>query len=85
MRITYDAEADAVYIYLSEIVKEPDTREVDDDIALDFDEQERLMGIEILEASKRLDLDYMLPMAERLVLSQLCFGRNSHPHSNSPP
>ena len=66
MRITYDAEADAVYIYLTEIVKEPDAREVDDDIALDFDEQERLMGIEILEASKRLDLDYMLPMAERL-------------------
>ena len=66
LRITYDAQADAVYIYLTERIKEPETREVDDDIILDFDAQERLVGIEVLDASKRLDLNYLLPVMERL-------------------
>jgi len=40
------------------------THNVDEDIALDFDAQERLVGIEVLDASKRLDLKHLLPQAE---------------------
>jgi len=66
MRITYDAKADAVYLYIAETVHMPETRQVDHDIYLDFDEWGRLVGVEVLEASKRLDLNYLLPVAERL-------------------
>lgn len=47
-------------------MKEPDTHEVDHDIYLDFDARKRLVGIEVLDASKRLDLKYLLPQAEVL-------------------
>ena len=32
MRITYDVEVDAAYIYLTDRITEPDTVEIDDDI-----------------------------------------------------
>ena len=66
MRITYDAEADAAYIYLTDLIDAPDTRDVDTDIYLDFDSGDRLVGIEVLDASKRLDLDYLAPLLYKL-------------------
>ena len=66
MRITYDAEADAAYVYLTELVEEPETRTVTNDLYLDFDEHGRLVGIEVLDASKHLDLTYLAPLLERL-------------------
>ncbi len=66
MRITYDAEADAAYVYLTELVEEPETRTVTNDVYMDFDEQGRLVGIEVLDASKHLDLSYLTPLLERL-------------------
>ena len=71
MRITYDSEADAVYVYLSENAKHLETRQVDSDIYLDFDTSGRLSGVEVLGASKRLDLDHLLPGAELLVDTSL--------------
>ena len=62
MRITYDAKADAVYIYLTDEVSEPETRKVDSEINLDFDTSGRLVGIEVLAASERLDLAHLLPV-----------------------
>ena len=52
MRITYDGEADALYIAFGEgpaIVEE-----VAEGTALDWDSEGRLLGIEILDASKGL-------------------------------
>jgi YD repeat-containing protein len=52
VRITYDREADALYIAFGE---GPATvQEVAEGIALDWDSEGRLLGIEILDASKRL-------------------------------
>jgi len=52
VRITYDAKADALYIAFGE---GPATvQEVAGGIALDWDGEGRLLGIEILDASKRL-------------------------------
>lgn len=64
MRITYDPEADAAYFYMALKTDVPETREVDGDINLDFDVAERLVGVEVLDASKRLDIDYLLPFLE---------------------
>ena len=66
MRITYDGEADAAYIYLTDKFKEPETRQVDGDINLDVDVANRLVGIEVLDASKRLDLRYLAPLVENI-------------------
>ena len=71
MRITYDPEADAAYVYLTQLVEEPDTRTVTNDVYLDFDEQGRLVGIEVLDASKHLDLRYLTPLLETLDESSL--------------
>jgi len=64
MRITYDPEGDAAYFYISIKIDLPETRQVDSDINLDFDANDRLVGIEVLDASKRLDLDHLLPDLE---------------------
>ena len=62
MRISYDAKIDALYIRIVSGHHQVTTKVVDDDIALDFDEAERLAGIEILDASKRLDLQSLFPI-----------------------
>ena len=49
MKVTYDARADALYIRFGEA--EVSTVHVGDDIALDYDADGRLAGIEILDAS----------------------------------
>ena len=61
MNISYDATVDALYIKLIPGHHEVDTLEVDEDIALNFDGLKRLVGVEILDASKRTDLRYLLP------------------------
>ena len=53
MRITYDKEADALYILF---IEGPVTmRELADGIAADFDAAGNLAGIEILDAAERLE------------------------------
>lgn len=52
MRITYDEDVDAMYIYLIEGNHQVRTVSLNDDVALDFDARERLVGIEILDARR---------------------------------
>ena len=56
MKITYDAEVDAMYIYLQgkpgQAVNH--TRELGDGIAVDYTSADGIYGIEILNASERL-------------------------------
>ena len=56
MKITYDAEVDAMYIYLEGKPGETvdHTQEIGDGIALDYTGADGVFGIEILDASKRL-------------------------------
>jgi uncharacterized protein YuzE len=56
MRMTYDPAADAAYLYLTERGTEmPDvarTEEVAAGLMLDFDQEDRVIGVEILGVSK---------------------------------
>ncbi|MDP2672574.1 MAG: DUF2283 domain-containing protein [Nanoarchaeota archaeon] len=57
MKIEYDKEADAAYVYLDEEIKEGQVKKSEErtkDVILDFDEKGRLLGVEILNASKNL-------------------------------
>lgn len=63
MKLSYFPDTDSLYIDLSE---EPsvESREISDGIVLDYNAAGQLVGIDIDEASKRVDLD-------KLVLSRL--------------
>jgi uncharacterized protein YuzE len=52
MKIEYDKEVDALYIRIQEkdVAR---TQEVSDGVNLDFDGDGRLIGLEVLDASKR--------------------------------
>ena len=51
MRITYDSEVDALYIRFIETTVTP--KNVAEGIAVDYDAEGRIAGIEILDALKR--------------------------------
>ncbi len=55
MKVTYDKEADALYLKLSS--QKPDgVIEVKEGINLDISKDDKIIGIEILNASKKLSL-----------------------------
>ena len=63
MRIEYDKEVDAGYIYLVDTIDEGEavkTIELDSNIILDFNKEGKLLGIEVLNASKVLKDDTLL-------------------------
>jgi uncharacterized protein YuzE len=54
MRVRVDHGADAVYVNLTDRpIKE--SEEVADGIVVDYDDQGRIVGVEILDASRRTD------------------------------
>jgi len=52
MKFEYDPEVDALYIRLNE-AKIVESEEVQPGIILDFDENGKVAGLEVLDASKR--------------------------------
>ncbi|MBS3074460.1 DUF2283 domain-containing protein [Candidatus Pacearchaeota archaeon] len=56
MKIEYDSDVDAAYIYLDESpqARAEKTIELNENIIVDFDKNGKLIGIEILSASKVL-------------------------------
>ncbi|MBS3151072.1 DUF2283 domain-containing protein [Candidatus Woesearchaeota archaeon] len=55
MKLEYDKEADAAYIYIKYPIKEGEaekTIELNEDLIVDFDKDGKLIGIEILNASR---------------------------------
>ena len=54
MKIEYDQEADALYVHVQEKPKKiARSREIEDGIILDLDTKKQLLGIEVLDVSKR--------------------------------
>ncbi|MCD6539967.1 MAG: DUF2283 domain-containing protein [Candidatus Omnitrophica bacterium] len=57
MKITYDKEADALYIQFQPEKEVKETIEIREGILCDIDKEGRLFGIEILQVSKRFPLE----------------------------
>jgi len=55
LRIEYDKEADALYIQLREVYVD-DNIDIEEGLTVDLDEKRHVVGIEILDASKKLSL-----------------------------
>ena len=69
MRMRVDKEADAIYLNLTDRAIK-DSAEVADGIVVDYDDEGRIVGVEILDASKRTgdptvlsQFDFDLPKA----------------------
>ena len=62
MQITYNAKTDLLYIRLDDRRQPVINRQLSDDIVLDIGEKERIIGIEILDASEHLNLGQLLPV-----------------------
>ena len=62
MQITYNAKTDLLYLRLDDRKQEVINRQVSEDIVLDLGEGDRIVGIEILDASKHLNLERLLPV-----------------------
>jgi len=60
MRIEYQDKVDLLYIRLDEGPTEVVNKRVSEDIVLDIGSGDRIVGIEILNASERLDVERLL-------------------------
>lgn len=54
MKLTYDPEVDALYLQLRDALP-ADSVDFDEGVTADLDAEGQLIGIEILDASERLD------------------------------
>jgi uncharacterized protein YuzE len=59
MKIIYHEKSDLLYIRLDDVTQQVTNREVGEDVVLDLGENDRIVGIEILGASKRLNLSQL--------------------------
>ena len=64
MQIHYDAKTDLLYLRLDDRKQKTLNRRVSEDIVLDLGEDDRIVGIEIMDASKRLNLKGLLPVTQ---------------------
>lgn len=62
MRIQYDVRSDLLYIRLDAQKQQVVNRRLSEDIVLDMGEGDRIVGIEILDASKHVNLGNLLPV-----------------------
>ena len=62
MNIFYNDKTDLLYIRLDERKQEVINRKVSDDVVLDIGEGDRIVGIEILDASKHINLEKLFPV-----------------------
>lgn len=71
MKIEYDREVDALYIRIQEkyVAK---TREIVDGINIDLDEEGRLIGLEVLDATEKYSLSDIFNLStENLILEKV--------------
>jgi len=62
MTIHYDSKHDLLYLRLEAKSQSVINKRVDEDIVLDIGEDDKIVGIEILDASKRVNLEKLLPI-----------------------
>jgi uncharacterized protein YuzE len=62
MQITYNFKTELFYIRLDDRKHRIVNRRLSDDVVLDVGRDDRIVGIEILDASKQLNLEKLLPV-----------------------
>jgi len=66
MQILYNSKTDLLYIRLDDQGQPVINRRVSEDVVLDIGEGDRIVGIEVLDASRRVNLQQLLPVECRV-------------------
>lgn len=69
MQVLYNSKTDTLYIRLDESRQDVINKRVSEDVVLDLGAGERIVGIEIAEASAHLNLRNILPVEFKLTAS----------------
>ncbi len=67
MEIQYTPKTDILYLRLDDRKQQVVNRRVSEEIVLDIGKDDRIVGIEILDASKHLRLEKILPVTYEVV------------------
>lgn len=62
MQVLYNAKTDVLYIRLDDVGQDVINKRVSDDVVLDIGKGDRIIGIEILDASAHTNLKTILPI-----------------------
>jgi uncharacterized protein YuzE len=62
MNISYGDKTDLLYIRLDEGKQQVMNKRVSDSVVLDIGDNDKIVGIEILDASKHVNLETLLPV-----------------------
>ena len=62
MQVSYNDKTDLLYIRFDDRKQDVINRRVSEDLVLDIGEGDRIIGIEILDASKHVSLERLLPV-----------------------
>ena len=62
MNIAYNDKTDLLYIRLDDRKQEVINKRVSEDIVVDVGDNDRIVGIEIIDASRHVALDKLLPV-----------------------
>jgi len=66
MDIIYNELTDLLYIRLDDKKQKVINKQITEDIVLDLNGEEKLVGIEIMNASKRINLEKILPIKHKI-------------------
>ena len=62
MQIHYNSKTDLLYLRLESSSQQVINKRVTEDIVLDIGENDKIVGIEILDASKHINLEKLMPV-----------------------
>ena len=63
MQVLYNDKTDLIYLRLDDRKQQTVNKRLSEEIVLDLSEDDRIVGIEILDASKHLNLERLLPIS----------------------
>lgn len=66
MNIVYNDKADLLYIRLDDKKQKVVNRRVSENIVLDIGKREKIIGIEIIDASKYVSLEKLFPVSYKI-------------------
>ena len=69
MQVHYNSRTDLLYLRFDDEPQTVVNRRVSDDVVLDLGRDDRLVGIEIMEASRHVRMDKLLPVTYEHALS----------------
>ena len=62
MQIHYDSKTDLLYLRIESAQQEVINKRIAEDMVLDIGKDDKIVGIEIMDASKHVNLEKMIPV-----------------------